>query len=144
MTAISSNSTRCANIVNANEIDTDLASEGLPQFSYYVPNLKNDGHDTSLDFAMSWFQPWFEERLKNPNFTNGTLFLVTFDEDETLFSNHIFTSLLGTPVTSGAHEDTTSYTHLSILKTLKDNWNLNDLGRGDDKETAFTQFLQHS
>ncbi|CAG8599661.1 3250_t:CDS:2 [Paraglomus occultum] len=143
MTDISSNSARCANIVNADGIDTDLASqEGLPQFSYYVPNLQNDGHDTGLDFAMNWFQPWFEERLKNPNFANGTLFFITFDEDETL-SNHIFSSLLGTPVTSGTHEDTTQYTHNSVLKTLIDNWNLGSLGRNDVNATAFTQFLQH-
>jgi len=143
MTDISSDPARCAKIVNADEIDADLAADGLPQFSYYVPNLDNDGHDTSLDFAMKWFQPWFEERLKNPNFTNGTLFLITFDEDETV-TNHIFASLLGSPVTSGAHEDTTSYSHYSISKTLIDNWKLDNLGRNDVNATAFTQFLQHS
>ncbi|CAG8543009.1 9404_t:CDS:2 [Paraglomus brasilianum] len=143
MSDVSTDPARCAKIVNADDIDNDLAADGLPQFSYYVPNMNNDAHDTNTTFAMSWFSPWFEERLQNSKFTDGTLFLITFDEDDTKGDNHIFASLLGSPVKPGGpHTDMTNYTHYSILKTLEDNWGLDNLGRNDTTATAFTNFLQ--
>ncbi|CAG8629201.1 4656_t:CDS:2, partial [Ambispora leptoticha] len=140
MSDISTNPTRCAKIVNANQLDTDLASNSMPQFSYYVPNLDNDGHDTSLTYAMNWFQPWFESRLTNANFTTGTLFMIIFDESAS-GSNQVFASLLGTPVQSGTHTDSTSLTHYSIIKTLENNWNLGTLGRNDATANTFTTYL---
>jgi len=140
---ISSNPTRCAQIVNADDIDKDLAADGLPQFSYYVPNMQNDAHDTNITFAMSWFQPWFDERLKNPKFTEGTLFLITFDEDDDdTEKNHIYANIFGSSVKpKGPYTDDKKYDHYSFLKTVEDNWGLGSLDRNDTTATAFTKFL---
>jgi len=142
MKDISTNTTRCANILNANQFEVDLASNSLPQFVFYVPDRFNDAHETNLTYAMSWFQPWFDEKLQNVNFTTNTLSLIVFDESEGYGVNHIYASLIGSPVTSGTHEDTTNYTHYSFLKTVEENWSLGNLGRNDVNAEPFSKFLQ--
>ena len=111
-----------------------------------MPNLKNDGHDTNLTFAMSWFKDWFEPKLLKPAFIKNTLFFITFDESESKNnSNQIFSSLLGSPVhPNEAHNDDTNDTHYSVLKTIEDNWSLPSLERNDTAATAFTKFLSQS
>ncbi|CAG8708926.1 19811_t:CDS:2, partial [Racocetra fulgida] len=47
--------TRCAKIVDGNQLDADISANQVPQFVYYVPNQKNDAHDTNMTFAMNWF-----------------------------------------------------------------------------------------
>lgn len=49
--------------MNANELDGDLVSGRLPQYSYYTPNIKNDGHDTGLKFAGEFLHSFFSARL---------------------------------------------------------------------------------
>jgi len=145
MKNINTNATRCANIVNADQFEADLASNSLPQFSYYVPDRFNDAHNTNLTYAMSWFQPWFDEKLQNVNFTN-TLSLIVFDESDhdegDTGPNHIYASLIGSSVTSGAHEDTTPYTHYSLVKTIEENWGLGTLGRNDVDAVPFSKFFK--
>ena len=70
MKNINTNATRCANIVNADQFEADLASNSLPQFSYYVPDRFNDAHNTNLTYAMSWFQPWFGDLMAGLTFSS--------------------------------------------------------------------------
>lgn len=39
------NATRCAKIVPATQLDIDLATGNLPQYSFYTPTMDNDGHE---------------------------------------------------------------------------------------------------
>jgi hypothetical protein len=38
-TSISGNPARCAKIVPATQLDTDIANNALPNYSFYTPNL---------------------------------------------------------------------------------------------------------
>jgi hypothetical protein len=69
-------------------------------------------------------------------FPPGTLFVITWDEDDYSEENHIFTSLSGSMITPGTknHEQ---YNHYSLLKTVEKNWNLGTLGRNDDDAKYF-------
>ncbi|CAG8695165.1 513_t:CDS:2, partial [Cetraspora pellucida] len=127
------------NYMNADNLDADIASNSVPQFVYYVPNQQNDAHDTSIDFAMSWFQPFFEARRTNPNFNTNTLFFIVFDESGSGPSNQIYASIVGTPVNPpSGHSDNTAYNHYSIPATIEANWGLGNMGRFDSNATAFT------
>ncbi|RIA97026.1 phosphoesterase family-domain-containing protein [Glomus cerebriforme] len=144
MVNINSDPIRCAKIVNANQLDTDISTNSLPQFAYYTPNVINDAHDTNLTFAMTWFKNWLEPKLQEPAFTTNTLIFITFDESESKIvnQNQIFSSLLGSPVQPNEnHNDDTFYTHYSLAKTIEDNWNLNNLGKNDTTANPFTKFL---
>ncbi|RIA97027.1 phosphoesterase family-domain-containing protein [Glomus cerebriforme] len=142
MVNINSDPVRCAKIVNADQLDTDISTNSVPQFVYYTPNINNDGHDTNLTFAMTWFKNWLEPKLQEPAFTTNTLIFITFDESKTKEPNQIFSSLLGSPVQPNkSHDDGTPYTHYSIAKTIEENWGLNSLGRNDTTANPFTKFL---
>ena len=134
---IRNNATRCAKIVNAKQLDQDLAAGTLPQYSYYTPNINNDGHDTGLAFAGKFLDSFFSQRLAK--FPPGTLIFITWDEDDYLTNNQISSIAIGDMIKPGT-EDNTQYNHFSLLRTIEDNWLLGDLGRYDATTNSF-QFL---
>ena len=123
---------RCrVRVVNSAELEHDIVSGRLPNYALFVPNQKNDGHDTDIAFADRWLAHTFGPLLRDRRFTSKLLFVVTFDEaDKDDGSNHIYTSLWGESVrpgsTSAAH-----YDHYSLLRTVEDMLGLGRLGRGD-------------
>jgi len=128
---VHSNSTRCARIVNATELDSDLAKGKLSQFNYYTPNMDNDGHDTSVAFAGKYLNEFLTPRLSK--FPPKTLVVITWDEDDHTQANQILTILLdpqGKLIAPGG-SDRTKYTHYSLLRTVEENFALGNMGRND-------------
>ena len=96
--------------------------------------MKNDGHDTTVDYAGNWTRSFVTPLLNNTVFMNKTLLLITFDENETYtIKNQVWTLLLGDiiPDSLRGTTDNTFYTHYSLLSTVQNNWGLYNLGRGD-------------
>ncbi|CDH56683.1 acid phosphatase [Lichtheimia corymbifera JMRC:FSU:9682] len=129
-----SNTTRCDNIVNADQLDKDIANNEVPQFVYYTPDV-----NTSLEFASNWTKSWLEPRLKEKAFTENTLFVITWDENKTwvVKKNQVLTVLLGPAVKRSALTDGVKYDHYSILRSVEDNWELGNLGEKDVDATPF-------
>lgn len=104
------------------------------------PNMLNDGHNTTLDFAATWTKSFLTPLLSNDAFMKDTLILLTYDESETYtLPNRIVSVLLGgaIPKELKGTIDDTFYTHYSILSTLENNWNLPNLGRYDVGANVF-------
>ena len=131
---------RCARIVKADQLAADISADQLPAYSFYSPNLNNDGHDRPLSFAAQWFQSFIEPKLSDPHFMRGTLVVVTFDETDSdpggANGNHIYTLLLGAGVKAGS-VDASRYDHYSLLRTVEDNFALGTLKRADASATPF-------
>jgi hypothetical protein len=102
---------------------------------FVTPNMVDDGHDTSIDYAAQWLQYWLVPLLSDQNFNdNNTLVVLSFDENESYTENNcVLTLLLGGAVPEAARgtNDSTYYTHYSLLSTVEANWGLGSLGRGD-------------
>ena len=131
---IAKNATRCNKVVPATQLATDLTNGNLPNYSFYTPNINNDGHDTTVAYAGEWLTGFLTPLLKNTTFMNNTLVVVTFDEaeDYTDTTNHVLALLLGDAVKSYENTiDSTYYTHYSLISTLESNWGLGNLGRND-------------
>jgi phospholipase C len=126
---IRTNPSRCANIVEAAEFDRDVKNGTLPNYVFYVPDLKNDGHDTGVAFANDWYEQNFSSLLNDANFMKDTIVISTFDESGASPKNQVYTSIVGGPVKVGSYSDALS--HYSLLKMIEDNWSLGDLGRED-------------
>ena len=65
---------------------------------------------------------------------------IAFDETESYTSNNdVFTVLLGdaVPASKQGTTDNTAYTHYSIMATVENNWDLGNLGLGDQGATPF-------
>jgi phospholipase C len=136
MVNVTSNATRCAKIVNANDsvlgLDADLNQGTLPQYSFYTPDINNDGHDTGVSYAGDYLASFFSNRV----FPNGTLIFITFDEDDHDENNHLYSVMQGSMIQAGTTQST-YYTHNSFLKTVEENWGLPSLGRDDVDANGF-------
>ncbi|KAK3297889.1 phosphoesterase family-domain-containing protein [Chaetomium fimeti] len=117
-----------------------FAAKQVPQFVFMTPNMMNDGHNTTLDFATKWSHKFLQPLLADKAFDEKTLIALTYDESETYSEpNHIVTLLLGSaipPALKGTQDDT-FYTHYSMLSTLQANWGLHNLGRYDVGANVF-------
>ena len=127
---VQSNPARCSKIVDAGQLNVDVQNQQIPDFSLYIPNLKNDGHDTGVAFADSWFQQAFSPLLSNASFAGNVTLALTFDESSMFGGNHIYTVLLGKGVRSGA-TSSKRYDHYSLLKTVELGLGLGNLGMND-------------
>jgi phosphoesterase family protein len=125
---------RCANIVNASQFDKDASNGNLPEYVFYVPNIKNDGHDTSVTYADNWYSANFLRYISDPGFLENTVLVTTFDESGTSSRNQIYTSVVGTGVNPGVYSQGLNL--FSLLKMVEDNWNLGDLGKQDATAVA--------
>ncbi|MGK5084572.1 alkaline phosphatase family protein [Bdellovibrionota bacterium FG-1] len=121
---------RCDQIVEASELETDLRMGTLPEFSLYIPNLRNDGHNTTPAFSDQWMSDRFGKLLEDPNFMKDLLFVVTYDESETYVGNHIATILYGDSIKAGSTSALT-YNHYSLLRTIEEELGLGSLKQND-------------
>lgn len=106
--------------------------------------MVNDGHDSSVDVAGNWSRQFLTPLLNNTAFTNKTLILLTFDENETYtIKNKVLAILLGDVIPANLRNttDNTFYTHYSALSTVQNNWGLYHLGRGD-VNTSYSNVFQ--
>lgn len=135
---VQANAQRCrSRVVNANQLATDVRQGALPHYSMYVPNQRNDGHDTDVAYADRWLSRTFGPLLQNPQFSQGLLLVVTFDEADNEGTNHIYTSLWGPGVRAGSRSDA-RYDHYSLLRTIEEQLGLGTLGQNDDRATPIT------
>jgi Phosphoesterase family len=132
---------RLAKVVNAKQFGIDVKNNALPQYSWYTPNIQNDGHTPPNDFQPGnrvravnylsrFLKSFLDPLLANPNFTKGTLIVITFDESFPHKDNSIYTALLGEMVKAGSVE-TDRYNHYSLLRTVEENFQLGSLNRND-------------
>ena len=82
--------------------------------------------------------------LTDPNFNSErTLIQITFDENESYsIQNTVYTVLLGGAVPQNLRgtNDSTFYTHYSMMSSVQNNWGLGNLGRGDTNATMAAVF----
>lgn len=134
---VQKNSDRCAKIVNASELDLDIKQGRLPDFSLYIPDMNNDGHDTGVEYADKWYKSKFAPLLKNDAFMRNMLLITTFDESKSSFSSKVYTSFYGNNV-KAASKTNAKYTHYNLLRTLELGFGLNNFGLNDLKAKAIT------
>ncbi|KAJ7729405.1 phosphoesterase family-domain-containing protein [Mycena maculata] len=142
--AVSQDPDRVKRIRTFNDFANDVVNGTLPQWIFVTPNMVNDAHDTTIDFAASFLEYWLLPLLTDPR-VNGedTLILLTFDENHTSTEqNTVFALAIGNAVPHNLRgtTDDTVYTHYSLLSTVQANWNLKSLGRQDTNATVSNVF----
>lgn len=130
---VTQNSGRCLNIEDETNFFSDYNNGSLPEFSMYIPNVKNDGHDTGVDFAGKWLGKTFGSILSNPAKLGDVLFIITFDESGgTSKTNQIYTVLVGSKIKAGT-QNSQAMNHTALLKMIEDEFAIGNLGRDDAK-----------
>jgi hypothetical protein len=133
------NDTRCAqSVVPLTQLDTDLAANKLPNFSFIMPNICNSGHNCSPETADKWVNQVVTKLQSSPSLGKNNLIIITFDEGSeqstgsccglgTRAGGQVVTVLIS-PEAKQGFVDETAYSHYSLLKTILTAWNLKDLG----------------
>ena len=160
------NENRWRRIDNEAGFFADVLNGELPEYSWFTPNIWNDGHwldgtnsdpqpraPVLVDQLSRWLESFFGRlRFPGPNshLPPRTLVVITFDESDFESNyepglnstydgpNQIYTVLLGDCVKPGFEEE--GYNHYSLLRTIEENFNLGNLGRNGAAANWF-QFL---
>ncbi len=130
---IVNNTTRCnSHVVPATSFDPTKIP---PNFVWFTPNLDNDGHDTSVSFADTWFKGFFPTLLSQ-SWAATTAFFIVWDEGSTsagfdgVSGGHIYFVAVS-PLSKGK-SITTNATHYNLLTTVEYLLGLSSTGHNDD------------
>jgi hypothetical protein len=152
---VTSSPAQAANMVPLSQLSTDLASGSLANFVYIVPNSQNDAHDCpgggdsctddqKLAAADAWLKSNIDPLINSPNFGNSVLF-ITFDEsvitDVTNGGGQVMTVLVGPHVKTG-FRSSTMYQHQSLLHTMLQLLNVNDMPGASAVASSMGEFFQ--
>src|SRR5262245_27799290 len=94
----------------------------LPTVSFVVPNQDNDMHDGTIAQGDAWVQANLGGYVQWA-LTHNSMLVVTFDEDNDLENNRIFTLFVGAGVVPGS-SSATVYNHYNVLGTIQDMYGL--------------------
>jgi hypothetical protein len=125
----------------SNNVFVQDAKQGLVAYSFYTPNMKNDGHDTSVAVAGAWVKKFLDDTFTE-SLRKGTLAIVTFDESGGNADNRIYTLFLGDMVKDASQQDPRAlavrYNHYNVLRTIEDNFGLEPLTANDRDAAPIT------
>ena len=134
--SVQADAARCARVTDASGFADAVRGGTLPDFSLYIPDLNDDGHDTGAPFADDWLKGAFGPLLAA--WPSDTLLVVTFDEDDRKNpANQVYAALYGASVAPGS-VSADSLSHYSLLKTVEQALGLGTLGAGDASAAAIS------
>ena len=153
---VQQSSTQTANIVPFTQLQADISSSGLSNYSWIVPNSIDDAHycndgtttscslSSRLQTADQWLQNNIAPLLSSGDFQQSGLLVVTFDESASDITNgggHVVTVLSGTHVKAG-YVGNTSYDHRSLLSLSMKALGVPNIPNGADAAPQMTEFFQ--
>jgi phosphatidylinositol-3-phosphatase len=113
------NSSLKYNMVPFSQFGNDLANHHLPDYSFIVPDICDDGHNCSLSNVDSWLKSNISPLIASPEFQQSGVLIITFDESFTTDKTHgggrVATVIVGPQVKRG-FKSTGLYQHPNVLK----------------------------
>jgi acid phosphatase len=135
---------RCdRSIVSLTQLDQDLATNQLPNFSLVIPNACDSGHNCPAATADTWVNSMVAKLQASPALGENSLIIITFDEGVKKNTNaktrgEVATVLIS-PLARPGFNDPTAYSHYNLLKTILAAWNLPYLGETQQPATQTIQ-----
>jgi len=134
------------NLVGFSQFQADLGSGTLPNFSFVAPNLNDDAHNGSLAQADGWLQQNIVAPLfASPQFQNGGLLIVLFDEaeesDGTNGGGRVAMVMAGPNAKTG-FQSSRLYQHENLLRTITDYLGVDGNIGLASTATPMTEFLK--
>jgi phosphatidylinositol-3-phosphatase len=115
------NSSQKYHLVPFTQFSKDLVNNALPNFSFIVPNLNNDAHNSTLTQADNWLKTNIAPLISSATFQRDGILIIVFDEsfdsDIAHGGGHVAAVVIG-PKVKGGSKPATLYQHQNTLKTL--------------------------
>ncbi len=129
---VANSSAEKLNLVPFTQFAADLANNQLPQFSFLIPNMHDDGHDCpagmstcadaqKLAAADDWLKTNLTPLLSSAIFQNGGLLVIDVDEaatSDTAYGGGRVATIVVSPKARPGYKSTTLYQHQSLLRTV--------------------------
>jgi hypothetical protein len=131
--------------VNDHEFLAELNSSNPSHYIWLTPNYSDDGHDTGVTGADTYLSNLVPKILNSSLFlTQRAALFIVYDEGPTNYvfpHDFVYASWSG-PAVKQHYTGTRSYSHLSYLATLENNWEFTCLVAGNDCSAApMTEFF---
>jgi hypothetical protein len=109
------------------------------KFTFVTPNVCDDMHDCSVQTGDTFLSSYVPRLLATTQYQAGnTVIFITWDEDDGSSNNHVPTIVIS-PYTH-AVQDSTSYTHYSLLKTTEQLFGLAQIGNATSANSMLGKF----
>src|ERR1700682_6273433 len=119
ITDVQNNSAQAKNLAPFTQFSADLPTANLPDYSFIVPNLCNDGHDCPLTTADNWLKTNIDPVIQSPVFQKDGLLIILFDEADTLDftagGGHV-AAVIVSPLAKRGYKSIAFYQHQSALR----------------------------
>ncbi|HSY64826.1 MAG TPA: alkaline phosphatase family protein [Terriglobales bacterium] len=109
------------NLVPFSEFPGDLNNNQLPEYSFVVPNMLDDGHDGTLSQADAWLQANIAPLIASSTFQKDGLLVILFDESFASDTSHgggQVAMLVISPSAKKGYRSTTFYQHQNTCRLL--------------------------
>jgi phospholipase C len=122
LTDVQNNAAQRQNLFDFPQFTKDLQNNQLPTFSFVIPNLIHDVHDSDIPTGDNWIKHNMAQLFKSPTFYQDTVYIFTWDESadgKTHGGGKIETAFLGAAVKQGySQQSSTVYQHASTGRTI--------------------------
>jgi hypothetical protein len=141
--SVRSDETRClSHLVPFDQFGIDMSQGSLPDFVWVTPDICNSAHDCALATADAWLGALVESIRRSPAYEPDSLIIITWDEGLGnagccgLANGGRVATILLSPMIQPGVQDSTQYTHYSLLAMLEEGWGLDLLGQAGDPRTT--------
>jgi hypothetical protein len=117
------------------QFGTDLSQHQMPDFSFIVPDLCNDGHDCSWEVEDAWLAQLVPLIVASPEFSDNGVLFITWDEGSTtagccggLAQGGQVVMAVVSPLARAGFRSELPQSHYSLLRTIEDAWGMPPLG----------------
>lgn len=136
--------TQMQNLTSFSQFSSDLANNALPNFSFVVPNLLDDGHSAPLQLADLWLQTNIAPLISNATFKKDGLLIIVFDEaagsDSTNGGGHVAAVIVSAKAKQG-FQSTTFYQHQSTLRLILEGLGVSNLPGASSSAPSMAEFF---
>ena len=133
-----------SNLVPFTEFAADLRNNQLPQYSFIIPNLQDDGHDGTLGQADNWLKANIAPLIASPSFQRDGLLIILFDEsysNDTQYGGGQVAALVISPLAKKGYKSTTLYQHQSVCRLLMQGLGLTSFPGGCENAAQMSEFF---
>jgi acid phosphatase len=133
-----------SNLVSFTEFAADLRNNQLPQYSFIIPNLQDDGHDGTLGQADNWLKANIAPLIASTSFQRDGLLIILFDESygsDTQYGGGQVAALVISPLAKKGYKSTTLYQHQNVCRLLMQGLGLNSFPGGCENAAQMSEFF---